>query len=159
MEVLVINDEIAKEINLVGDLFRQLLDKYNKMENKKHLYRDLKELTLIDINTILVIGCGEMKSMSQIARQLGVSSGTPTVTVDRLISKKLVERIRDEEDRRQVFVRLSDKGKGIFHSVVELQQRFTEKFFGILKNEERQFLIEILTKLNTKFDEVFETIL
>ncbi|MCX7711917.1 MAG: MarR family transcriptional regulator [Clostridia bacterium] len=148
------NTEI-NELQLVGDLFRQLIEKYNKVENKKHLYKDLKELTLIEINTIIVIGCERMKSMSEIAASLGVTSGTPTVTIDRLILKGFVERIRDEGDRRQVFIKLSGKGMDVYQSVVELKNSITESIFGILDQEERKTLISILSKINNKVDELF----
>ncbi len=151
-----INEEIKKEIYLVGQLFRQLIEKYNRIQNKKHLYKDLKELTLIEINTIIVIGNRGRKSMSEIANALGVTSGTPTITVDRMIGKGFVERIRDEEDRRQVFIKLSPKGLEVYGSIVELKNMITEKVFGVLEEEERQVLISALSKLNNKVDELFE---
>lgn len=148
-------DNIQKEVNLIGELFKQLFDKYNKMENKKYLYKDMKELTIIEINTIIVIGHNqEIKSMSQIAKALGVSFGTPTVTIDRLISKGYVERTRDEEDRRQVFVDLSDKGREVYESIIKLKNEVTGRVFGILDEEERESLISILSKVNNRFDEV-----
>lgn len=155
MEESTIDDNIIKETYLIGELFRELLRKINRMENKRYLYKDLKELTLIEIDTILVIGPENQKSMSEIAGVLGVSSGTPTVTIDRLIGKGFVERKRDEVDRRQVFVRLSDKGMQVYNSVIELKNKAAEKIFGILAPEERKGMINVLSKLNNKFDEVF----
>ena len=153
--MILIEAIISKETYLAGELFRALFEKYNKMENKKHLYRDIKELTLIEINTIMVIGSESMKSMSEIANKLGVSFGTPTVTIDRLINKGFVERIRDEGDRRQVFVKLSQTGVQVYDSVIELKRKVTEKIFGVLTVEERSTMITILSKLNSQFDELF----
>lgn len=153
------DENIQKEVYLIGELFKQLFDKYNKMENKKYLYKDMKELTIIEINTIIVIGHNqEIKSMSQIAKALGVSFGTPTVTIDRLISKGYVERTRDEEDRRQVFVDLSDKGREVYESIIELRSEVTRRVFEILDEEERDSLISILSKVNNRFDEVVSSL-
>ncbi|HEX9059728.1 MAG TPA: MarR family transcriptional regulator [Clostridia bacterium] len=146
--------EITSETQMAGTLFMQLFEKYNRIQNKKHLYKDIKELTLIEINTILVISTGELKSMSEIASTLGVSSGTPTVTIDRLIGKGYVERIRDEGDRRQVFVRLSQKGIEVHASIIEMKNRITDTIFGVLSEEEKKVLISALMKLNKKVDEV-----
>jgi DNA-binding MarR family transcriptional regulator len=148
-------EDTSKETYLAGELFRELFNKYNKMQNKRHLYKDMKELTLIEINTIIVIGLGNMKSMSEIANTLGVSFGTPTVTIDRLISKGFVIRIRDEEDRRQVFVKLSETGINVYDSIVQLKNKVTETIFGILSKDERSILITILSKLNNQFDDLF----
>ncbi|MDP4092084.1 MAG: MarR family transcriptional regulator [Bacillota bacterium] len=148
----------SNDIYLAGDLLRQLFDKYNRLENKKYLYKDLKDLTLIEINTIIVIGCEGLKSMSQIANELGVTFGTPTVTIDRLITKNLVERIRDEGDRRQVFVKLSEDGKKIYNAVSELKKKVTEKVFEVLSDDEKILLIGVLSKLNNKFNDLFSDI-
>ncbi len=142
------------ETQMAGTLFMQLFEKYNRIKNKKHLYKDIKELTLIEINTILVIGNGELKSMSEIANTLGVSSGTPTVTIDRLILKGYVERIRDEGDRRQVFVRLSVKGVEAYELINEMKNKITETVFGVIDEDEKKVLISALVKLNKKVDEI-----
>lgn len=151
-----LDQDIKKEVYLVGELFLQLLNKYNRVENKKHLYKDMDDLTLIEINTLLVIGCEPQgKSMSQIANTLGVSFGTPTVTIDRLITKGYVERIRDEEDRRQVFVKLSPKGQEVHLSIRALKDRVIEQIFGILDEEERKQLIHLLSKILNEVDSLF----
>lgn len=149
-------DSENKDIIIVGDLFRDLFDKYNKMENKKYLFKDLKDLTLIEINTIIVIGPEGMKSMSEIANSLGVTLGTPTVTIDRLISKGYVERKRDEVDRRQVFVSLSESGIHVYNSVVGLRKSITEKIFSILTPGEIKELIAMMSKINDKYSEVLD---
>lgn len=149
-------DSENNDIIIVGDLFRNLFDKYNKMENKKYLFKNLKDLTIIEINTIIVIGPERMKSMSEIANSLGVTLGTPTVTIDRLISKGYVERKRDEVDRRQVFVSLSESGIKVYNSVVELRKSITEKIFSILTPSEIKELIAMMSKINDKYSEVLD---
>ncbi len=149
--------EKANELLLVDQLFRKLFDKYYKLESKKYLSKSLEDLTVIEINTILVIGHGsENKKMSEIANTLGVTFGTPTVTIDRLIKKGYVIRQRDEEDRRQVFISLSETGVEVFKSIVELRNKIAEKIFCILNPEERKALIDILSNLNSHFDKVLD---
>lgn len=151
------SSEKANELLLVDQLFRKLFDKYYKLESKKYLSKSLEDLTVIEINTILVIGHGsENKKMSEIANTLGVTFGTPTVTIDRLIKKGYVIRQRDEEDRRQVFISLSETGLEVFKSIVELRNKIAEKIFCILNPEERKALIDILSNLNSHFDKVFD---
>lgn len=145
----------VQDLSVVDGLFRQLLEKFNKIENKKYLYKDIDELTVIEIDTIIVIGRDEMKSMSAIAKKLGVSFGTPTVTIDRLIDKGYVQRIRDLGDRRQVFIKLSQKGLEVYESIVNLKTRLAEKVFGILTPDERASFINVLARLNQNFDELF----
>ena len=149
------NVESQNDNFMVGNLFRELFDKLNTLESKKHVYKEFDNLTLIEINTIMVIGINEATSMSQIAKTLGVSFGTPTVTIDRLISKGLVVRKRDVEDRRQVFVKLSHEGERVYTAIEKIKNEVTEKLFGILDDVEITTLLNILNKLNSKFDDLF----
>ncbi len=150
------NSQNGNELLIVDQLFRKLFDKYYKLESKKFFSKSLEDLTVIEINTILVIGHGsENKKMSEIANTLGVTFGTPTVTIDRLIKKGYVIRQRDEEDRRQVFISLSETGVSVFESIVQLRNKIAEKIFGILDPSERKALIDILSNLNSHFDNVF----
>lgn len=146
-----------EDLMAVGGLFLQLLDKYNRLESKKLFYKELlEELTMIEINTILVIGKdGNRKKMSDIANKLGVTTGTPTVTVDRLIKKGYVVRDRDEEDRRQVIVILSEKGLGAYNEIVALKNNIMERLFSVMDDEQLKALIGILEVLNSNFDDVF----
>ncbi len=150
------NSETKNSLLIVDELFRKLFDKYNKLESKKFFSKTLDDLTVIEINTIVVIGHGEEdKKMSEIANTLGVTFGTPTVTVDRLIKKGYVVRRRDKEDRRQVFISLSDTGKDVFDSIIMIRNILAEKIYGILSEDERKALINILSSLNSNFDDIF----
>ncbi|EPR13163.1 MarR family winged helix-turn-helix transcriptional regulator [Ruminiclostridium papyrosolvens] len=150
------NSETENSLLIVDELFRKLFDKYNKLESKKFFSKTLDDLTVIEINTIVVIGHGEEdKKMSEIANTLGVTFGTPTVTVDRLIKKGYVIRRRDKEDRRQVFISLSETGKDVFESIIIIRNILAEKIYGILSEDDRKALINILSSLNSHFDDIF----
>lgn len=149
------NLETENNLLIVDELFRKLFDKYYKLESKKFFSEALDDLTVIEINTILVIGHGQDKKMSEIANTLGVTFGTPTVTIDRLIKKGYVVRRRDEEDRRQVFISLSQTGINVFESILAIRNVIAEKIFGVLDSDERKALINILSTLNSHFDDMF----
>lgn len=151
------DSQTVNELLFVDQLFRKFFSKFSKLESKKFFSETLEDLTVIEINTILVIGHGtENKKMSEIANSLGVTFGTPTVTIDRLIKKGYVIRTRDEDDRRQVFISLSESGISVYKSIVQLRNTIAEKIFGVLDMEERKSLIEILSTLNSHFDDIFK---
>lgn len=64
------------------------------------------------------------KTAGQLARATALTPAATTALVDRLARKGLVERYRSDEDRRQVLVRMTDRG------VVE-----TMRFYGPLVEE------------------------
>ena len=141
-----------------GKLFIDILDQYNKLEGKKLLKDNtLEDLTLIEIKTIVVIGRNDNKAkMSDLAKTLGVTKGTPTVTIDRLIKKGYVLRENLPGDRRQVIVVLSEKGKKALKEIVYIKEQIIEKLFSIINEEQIESLIGILTKISENFKEVFK---
>src|SRR6266566_9859533 len=71
---------------------------------------------------------GEPCTISGIASRLGIDPTTVVRTVDSLEKRGLVERRRDKQDRRQVFVELTDAGRA---ARKELHQRFTRHIQAI----------------------------
>ena len=63
----------------------------------------------------------EPYTISSIAGKLGIDPATVVRTVDSLEKRGLVKRRRDKQDRRQVFVELTDAGRAARR---EVQQRF-----------------------------------
>jgi len=68
-------------------------------------------------------------TMSELARELGVTLPTATGTVQRLIRQALVARTHDEQDRRLVFVSLTGSGRRV---VRRLLRRFEDLIAEIL---------------------------
>jgi len=74
---------------------------------------------------------------------------TPGVTrlVDRLIAKKLVQRERSAEDRRQVWCSLSARGRQLLARYDDEVDALEDEAFGCLGNAELQQLIELANKV------------
>ena len=71
---------------------------------------EYKNVTTNDMHVIEAIGIGSPKNMTAVAKELGVTTGTLTISVNSLVKKGLADRVRSEEDRRVVLVSLSRKG-------------------------------------------------
>jgi DNA-binding MarR family transcriptional regulator len=72
---------------------------------------------------------GETCTISSIAVQLGIDPATVVRTVDSLEKRGLVERRRDRQDRRQVFVEFTDAGRS---ARLEAYQQFIDRIHTIL---------------------------
>jgi len=71
---------------------------------------------------------GETCTISNLAGHLGIDSATVVRTVDSLENRGLVERRRDRQDRRQVFVEFTDAGRA---ALLEAQQQFIARIRAI----------------------------
>ena len=87
-------------------LFRDV----NDIEQKAIITSEFSDITNNDMHVIDAIGIDRPKNMSSIARELSVTVGTLTISVNSLVKKGYVVRNRSSEDRRVVFISLSEKG-------------------------------------------------
>ena len=85
-------------------LFRDIMD----IEEKANITSDI---TNNDMHVIEPIGIGAPKNMSAIAKELSVTVGTLTIAMNSLVKKGYVVRERGQEDRRVVYISLSDRGR------------------------------------------------
>ena len=82
-----------------------------------------------------------------IAERVGLAQATVTGIVDKLERQYLISKQRDNDDRRQVKVRLTEQGRGFLEEApVALQTRFLRNFAG-LKEWEKLAILASLTRL------------
>jgi DNA-binding MarR family transcriptional regulator len=100
--------EKIREINdtLVG-LFNMVL----KLEEGGLKESSFSDLTITEIHTLEAITLDKIKTMTQVARNLGISVSTLTAAINKLVQKGYVHRFRVEEDRRKVKIQLTESGK------------------------------------------------
>lgn len=86
--------------------------------------------------------------MSDLARDMGVTTAAMTGAVERLVRDGYVERVTDERDRRIVKVRLTSKGARGIKNLIEKRKQITIKMFGAISSAEREQYLKILTHIH-----------
>ena len=99
------------------------------------------------IRMVMVLGRKGTTIMSDLARALNLALSTATNTVDKLVSKDLVERTRVDEDRRIVQVALSEKGKRFYEACLECQLAMGRNLLEALSPGEREIFLELMAKM------------
>lgn len=130
-------------------LFRDIMD----IEEKAIITREFKDITNNDMHVIEAIGTGAPKNMTSIARELSVTVGTLTIAMNSLVKKGYVVRERGQEDRRVVYISLSEKGKKAYEHHAEFHREMIKGITDGLTEEEIQVLVQALTKLDGWFRE------
>lgn len=91
-----------------------LVDIFNRIliieENSLKVSR-FSDISLKEMHTIEIIGKRDNVTPSDIARELLLTLGTVTTSLNKLEKKGYVERTRSEKDRRVVYLSLTSKGR------------------------------------------------
>ena len=121
------------------------------IEEKAIITSEFKDITNNDMHVIEAIGTGVPKNMSTIAKELSVTVGTLTIAMNSLVKKGYVVRERGKEDRRVVYISLSDKGRKAHAHHAKFHQEMIQGIKNTLNEEELNVLIKALTTLDSWF--------
>ena len=107
----------------------------------------MKDLTYNDFHVIEAIGLREPKSMKTVANLMDVTTGTLTKAMDGLTEKGYVIRERSKQDKRVVWVYLTEKGKAAYKHHEAFHHDMIKNAKGQLNEHEMTVLIYALAKL------------
>ena len=135
----------SKEFKIIlVKLFNDILD----YEESVLRASEFKDLTNNNIHVIRAIGMNEKRNMSMIAKELAVTIGTLTISINSLVRKGYVIKERSEKDKRVVFVNLSSKGEAAFSRNEELYDQMVNSMLEDLEDNEMDILMKSLLKVN-----------
>lgn len=131
----------------INDILVHLFNEIWELEEKAIITEEYKDITNNDMHIIEAIGLGEGNNMSMIAKKLNITVGSLTTSMNSLVKKKYAERIRSEEDRRVVYIRLTEKGIKAYHHHEEFHKKMTDTVVEALDQEEVPVLVKTLNSL------------
>jgi len=129
------------------NLFRDVMD----LEEQAIITSEYRDITSNDMHVIEAVGLGEPKNMSAIAKLLSVTVGTLTIAMNSLVKKGYVNRERGKEDRRVVYISLSERGKRAYRHHEEFHRHMIDEILKDLTEEETEALVRSLEKLDQWF--------
>lgn len=133
--------------DVLVNLFRDIMD----LEEHAIINQEYQDITNNDMHVIQAIGIDEPKNMSTIAKELSVTVGTLTIAMNSLVKKGYVVRERGKDDRRVVYISLSEKGLKAYRHHEEFHRQMIEELLCDLTAEETEVLVKLLSKLNRWF--------
>lgn len=131
----------------LNEVLVKLFRNINAIEEQAIKNGIYKDVTTNDMHVIEAIGMGSPKNMTSVAKTLMVTTGTLTISVNSLVKKGFVERIRSEEDRRVVLISLTEKGQNAFLHHKQFHQEMVASVVEQLTEEEKMILERALTNL------------
>lgn len=115
---------------------------------------EFSDLTIKEMHTIEAIGLTAELSSSEVAKKLSVTVGTLSVSVQNLVKKGYVERVRLPEDRRVVNLRLTKRGKLLYRLHRKFHLNMVHQTLSGLNDTEAFALQKGLRNLHSFLDEM-----
>jgi len=108
-------------------------------------------LSLKELHTLEVVFSAmnnKSNTASNIAKRLGITLGTCTTNIDRLIQKGLVNKVKNDTDRRIVYIELTEQGKQVYLKHIGMHKKLVSKAISKLSTSEKVALMNAVNKLD-----------
>ena len=143
---------MGKSYDTLNEILVVLFNEIMDIEEKAIITGEFRDISNNDMHIIEAVEACEPKNMSTIAKKLAVTMGTLTTTMNSLVKKGYVTRERSEEDRRVVYMSLTDKGKRAYKSHQAFHHEMIEAVVEGMSKEEKEILVNSLNRLRGFFD-------
>lgn len=133
----------------IAKLSHQLVELYERLSSWEQDVVKSSGLSTPQMHTIEIVGHedGSPLRMKDLAKKMGVTTGTLTVMIDRLEQQGLLQRTPHETDRRSYLIGLTEKGQGLFAEHHQYHLRLTEEITATLSAEEQALFSGVLEKI------------
>ncbi|WP_261883315.1 MarR family winged helix-turn-helix transcriptional regulator [Vibrio pelagius] len=124
---------------------------YDKMSSWEQSVVKETGYSLAQVHTIEVLGVHGALRMKELSEKLGITTGTLTVQIEKLVKAELVKRCEHPTDRRAIVVDLTPAGQAIHNQHNQLHLDLVNDLTSGISSKETQILTACLEKMNRKF--------
>ena len=135
----------------INDTLVNLFNEIWELEKEAIITEEFKDITNNDMHIIEAIGLSGENTMSSVAKKLKITAGSLTTAVNALVRKAYVKRERSEEDRRVVYIALTEKGEKAFYHHEQFHRQMTNAVIEKLDDEEIDALVKMLKDISAFF--------
>jgi DNA-binding MarR family transcriptional regulator len=132
-------------------LNQYLTEFYDKMSSWEQSVVKETGYSLAQIHTIEVLGTYGALRMKELAEKLGITTGTLTVQIEKLVNANLIERGSHPNDRRSIVVALTEEGQIIHRKHNQLHLDLVKDLTRHIDAEQMACLLDCLKKINREF--------
>lgn len=105
-------------------------------------------LKAVEFSILVLVASNENVNQKQLGQALDVSPPNLAVTLDRMVERGWVERVRSTEDRRSQIVVLTKAGQQLVQRAEKIAATMENEALAVLSPAERLLLLELLLKVS-----------
>lgn len=150
LDILNAENRLIEAKAIVNELLVDIFNRILAIEGESLKQKGIK-LSMSEIHVLEAVTKVEEPTMTNIAKRLGITVGSLTVSVNTLYQKGYLSRERDQDDRRKVVIGLLPKAEEVLEVHNDFHNDMINSIFRDLKIEEDELLISSLKKLSSYF--------
>lgn len=139
------NNVTADRLNRFASVNEEMFEKTAYAESQAFV--KFKDLSLLQVHVIRLIEYHKPCTMGKLAKSMGLSLGSVTQLIDRLMKKGYVKRVRSTEDRRVVFAELTAKGKKVIKASKMHVDTVAQGVLSKFTQSEQEALLEFFERM------------
>lgn len=147
LKVFLLEEDRFLDYQLVNDYLTSIFNNVLVIEESSLRGSRFKDISIKEMHTIDVVGKNPNATPSSVAKELMVTLGTVTTSLNNLERKGYIERTRSEVDRRVVHLNLTKNGRLIYRLHRRFQKRMVERIIEGMDAEEMKVMGKGLTNL------------
>ena len=105
------------------------------------------DLKIVDFSILMLVAANPEVNQKRIGQALDISAPNMAVTLDRLVERGWVQRVRSDKDRRAQHIHLTAKGRDLVQRAEKISLTMEDAALRVLSAAERALLIELLLKV------------
>jgi DNA-binding MarR family transcriptional regulator len=138
--------DASRLTNLVGYAASRAAIKLRQVFSRHMAPLDLK---VVEFSILMLVAQNAQVNQKQLGLALDISAPNLAVTLDRMVERGWVERVRSTKDRRAQHIHLTAAGAALVERAEKVAATMESATLAVLSPAERALLIELLTKVAT----------
>lgn len=120
------------------------------IELKKTFARHMApfDIKITEFSILMLVAANPQVNQRQLGQALDISAPNMAVTLDRMVERGWVERVRSTEDRRAQQIHLTSSGRSLVQRAEKVSATMEDTALRRLSPAERALLVELLLKIS-----------
>jgi len=145
---------MSKIKSVINELLVEIFNHILSVEEEQ-LKKTGINLSMNEIHTLEAVNNTQEPTMSNVAKKMRITTGTLSIAISRLVSKKYVTRHIDELDRRKINLKLTKSGEEVLLEHDRFHNEMIDSVVRDLAIEEDEVLLKSLESIADYFKEKY----
>ncbi|MGZ4113169.1 MAG: MarR family winged helix-turn-helix transcriptional regulator [Tumebacillaceae bacterium] len=133
------DEELARQLDDLDLSAQKLVRYFNRIHQE-----DMSRQQFLLLKTLY---CKQKSTVTELAELLGLSTSATTIALNRLVKNGYINRTRDDQDRRMVWVELTPDAVTMMNTMATKRNELLGKLLSQLESEEQQTFLHLLRKM------------